>query len=265
MPPSSPPSSSGGLVDWVKSHKLISGVVGAILLIIIISTTASPTPSEQDAEASPSSASSPTVATPAASSSSASSTPSPSPSPSQTKADKPDKPVTYSGSGDRILGIKKPSGKATEPVAVTASYTGGSNFVIWSLNRNLKEDQLLVNTIGSYTGTVPLDFEKGQATTKLKIEGSGTWKLVIKPLLSMRHFRTSIKGTGDEVLFYTGHKGVANISYKGNENFVVWFYGNGDLLVNEIGTYKGQQIIDGGGPGFVTIDADSGTWSITVT
>jgi hypothetical protein len=137
---------------------------------------------------------------------------------------------------------------------------------VWTLNRNLKEDDLLVNWIGDYRGTVLMDIDQGQATTRLQIEaGNGSWKVTLKPLADARSFNASTKGRGDDILIYRGSRGVANISYRGEDNFAVWFYGeSSDLLVNEIGNYRGQ-VVFGDGPALIEITGGSGTWSIKVS
>ena len=62
------------------------------------------------------------------------------------------------------------------------------------------------------------------------------------------------------IAFDSEKAAVANITYRGGSNFVVIYYGGGDLLVNEIGRYKGQVAFTPG-PAIVEITA-SGPWSI---
>ena len=99
-----------------------------------------------------------------------------------------------------------------------------------------------MNTIGSYKGTVPLDFMEGQQTPRIQVEADGSWKMTVKPLSSVRRFASTVKGKGDDVLYYTAGPKVANIKHTGSENFAVWYYGEdgNELLVNEIGNYQGQ-------------------------
>ena len=171
------------------------------------------------------------------------------------------KTLTYKGSGDKIIKIGKPSGKQTEAVVVKISYSGSSNFVVWALNKKLKQTDLLVNTIGDYKGTVPLDFAGGSATYRLQIQAEGDWKVVIKPWSSQRRFTGKVSGHGDDVVLYEGGARVATIKYDGESNFVVWAYyaNSSDLLVNEIGKYKGQSVLSG--KAVITLSAD-GPWSI---
>lgn len=171
------------------------------------------------------------------------------------------KTLTYKGSGDKIVKIAKPSGKQGEAVAVSITNSGGSNFVVWALSKKLEQTELLVNTIGKYKGTVPLDFQGQTVTYRLEIQSSASWKVTIKPLSAVRHFSGKIAGHGDDVVLYTGGSRVANIRHKGKSNFAIWAYNKygADLLVNEIGNYKGQKVLED--DAYLTITAD-GTWSI---
>jgi hypothetical protein len=136
---------------------------------------------------------------------------------------------------------------------------------VWTLDANLKEDDLLVNTIGNYQGTVPMDFESGKTTRRLQIEAAGgSWKVTLKPITRARSFNSSTEGRGDDVLLYRGSRGVANITYKGQDNFAVIFYADSsDLLVNEIGNYKGQVVFEDG-PALIEVTGGSGSWTIRV-
>ena len=171
------------------------------------------------------------------------------------------KTLTYKGSGDKIIKIAKPSGKQSEAVAVKISYSGSSNFIVYALNKKLKKTELLVNTIGKYKGTVPLDFQGQTVTYRLQIQAHGSWTVTIKPLSSVRHFTGKIAGHGDDVVLYKGGARVATIKHSGTSNFIVTAYNKdgADLLVNEIGKYKGQSVLSQ--TSFLTISAD-GAWSI---
>lgn len=181
--------------------------------------------------------------------------PDPAPSP------KAIKPTRYHGSGDRIVRIRKPSGQPDEAIIVTIAHHGQSNFAVWTLNKKLKQTELLVNTIGDYRGTVPVDLEDGSETRRIQVQADGSWTITIRPVTSARHFSGSIKGKGDDVVFYTAGPKVANIKHSGSGNFAVWFYGEDgrDLLVNDIGKYKGQSPFTG--KALLAITAD-GSWSI---
>lgn len=168
-------------------------------------------------------------------------------------------PVTYSGSGSQVLSIDKPA----EVVLATISGSGSSNFAIWALDGSMTQTDLLVNTIGSYSGTVLIDADTS-GTQALEIESNGPWTIELKVLGHARTFDSAIDGTGDDVVAYTGPAGVAQISHQGTSNFAIWYHhGDGtDLVVNEIGTVSGgYRWADG--PGIAEISAD-GPWQIAV-
>jgi len=224
--PQPPRQKSGGCL------KIVAIVVGTFVVLIIIGAvigavdhgTSTTADTSADNEAAP-------ITT----GSTDQTTPEPAPSP------KAIKPTRYHGSGSRIVRIRKPNGEPDEPVTVTLTHHGQSNFAVWTLNKKLKQTDLLVNTIGDYKGTVPVDFEDGSQTPRIQVQADGPWTMTIRPVTSARHFSRRIKGKGDDVVIYTGGPKVANISHTGSSNFAVWFYGEDgrDLLVNEIGNYKG--------------------------
>jgi hypothetical protein len=170
------------------------------------------------------------------------------------------KPATYTGRGDRVIKIKKPETGAA--LVKIANRGGSSNFVV----QDAAEEQLLVNTIGPYSGTVLLDKEDGQNTTKLKVQSDGSWSITVSPLLSAPQFTSKSSGKGDAVVVYTGSAGTITMTHSGKENFVVTAYGGDgsqDLLVNEIGRYNGQNTVNDG-PVLLEINAD-GAWTLAVT
>jgi len=126
---------------------------------------------------------------------------------------------------------------------------------------------LIVNEIGNYTGTHPLDITDAQgALSALQVVADGNWTIVVKVMQKATHFTGSASGKGSNVLLaapdtITG-LATATITHKGSSNFVVKAYtsDDSDLLVNEIGNYNGQVILPDGTLVFEII-AD-GTWSI---
>jgi len=258
---SPPPAASRP--GWIRRHPVVTGILAIVALLIIVGIangsedTSTPEPTsvavqpadEQELDADESDTEAATEeAEPAEE-------PEPEPEPVA-------KPVVYTGSGDRIIKIKKPSGDQAEPVMVTITHSGSSNFAVWSLTKSLEQNELLVNTIGGYSGTVAMDLEEGYETRRMQIEADGKWKLTIKPLEKAERFKSSISGKGDDVLWYMDGPRVANIVHKGASNFAIWFYSSetSDLLVNEIGNYKGQSAFTDG-PALIVVNAD-GTWSI---
>lgn len=231
--------------------KIVGGVIGALILLIIIGVALSD-PADEEPATTPASETVPLAeeTTPAAEPTEATATPTPKP-----------KSKVYSGSGDRVVKIKKPSGSADEPVIAIISHKGSSNFAVWTLDEDLEQRDLLVNTIGDYKGTVAVDFEEG-ATTRIQVEADGSWKMTLKSVDAARRFSSKTKGVGDDVVHYTNGAKVANITHKGSSNFAIWYYGmdGRDLLVNEIGNYKGQSPLRD--EAYLVITAD-GPWTIS--
>lgn len=172
-------------------------------------------------------------------------------------------PVTYTGTGNRVIKIAKPE---RGPVLITTTNReSDQHFTIYSLDADLTDGDLLVNAVGSYTGKSILDRDGAAETRRLRISGGGSWQVVLEPLTAARQMTTTITGSGDDVVWYRGPVGVATVSNDGpNELFTVYFYGGDgeELLVNEIGSYEGETTIKQG-PAFLEING-AGSWSIKV-
>jgi hypothetical protein len=171
--------------------------------------------------------------------------------------------VSYTGTGDSVVKIALPDGNGSAGFA-TISYTGGENFTVWSLDSNLQQQDLMVNTIGSYSGTVLFNLAQGTDARQLQATASGAWTITLESIQSLPEFTgTTASGTGDAVVVYRGKAGAATIHNSGSDNFVVWEYGNqSNLLVNEIGAYNGT-VVMGAGPALVQVESD-GPWDISV-
>lgn len=170
-------------------------------------------------------------------------------------------PKEYAGFGDDIVTITKHD--STGPQVAVITHAGGSNFAVHTLDAALAKNDLLVNEIGNYTGTVLFDAMKGEQTTALNITAGGSWNVKLIPLSSIRSFDGTIPmtGTGADVIRYTGTAKPATFVHDGTSNIAVHHYGSRrDLLINEIGAYTGTVVW---APGIYTIAAD-GNWSATL-
>ncbi len=176
----------------------------------------------------------------------------------------PAKPVSYKGRGDSVVKIRKP-GDGTGPALVSITASGSGNFAVQAKGG---EDQLLVNVIGSYTGTVLLDPNDDSETTRLIVTASGRWTITVAPLTAARVVTSQYTGRGDEVLLYDGPEGPSSATFTGprsENNFAVIAYNDDgqDLLVNEIEPYKGTVEISTR-PTLLVVSA-TGTWSVVFT
>jgi hypothetical protein len=254
---------------WSRRKKLAVFIpLGVLALLIIAGQIGSANDkSESTGQAVPASATSTSTApssTAAGATGSQTTTTSATQQPSQTEttiapAPAP-KPVTYTGHGDRVLKIRKPE-RGHAALATITNRGGSSNFVV----QDATEEQLLVNTIGQYLGTVLLDKEDGQNTTKLKVQSDGSWRITLSPISAAKQFTTKANGRRDAVVAYMGGTGTITMTHSGTENFVVTAYGRDageTLLVNEIGRYNGQNTIEAG-PLLLELNAD-GAWTVSV-
>lgn len=166
------------------------------------------------------------------------------------------KPLVAKGKGDSV--VKVPAGAAA--AIVTATHSGTSNFTLQVLDSENHETELLINTIGKYTGTTFAG--ESDAPGRLKVGADGAWTITVAPVASAKLMGTSAAGRGDAVLLYDGPVADWTVSHKGQSNFVVKTISteSSDLPINEIGNYSGVVPV-GAGPMVVIINAD-GAWSV---
>jgi hypothetical protein len=235
-----------------RKRGLAGLIIGGVAFIVAISVSASGTPAPASHAVSDGSSTSSNAA-PAK----------PAPKPVKTVAPIP-ADVVLSGKGDSIVPLTLPDG-AGEPGIATLVYSGSDNFIVSSLDSSLQEQDLMVNTIGHYSGTVLFNVESGTDATKLQVQTSGAWKITLHSIRSLREFDgASASGRGDDVLIYRGAAGAAAITNTGSGNFVIWEYGDdSNLLVNEIGKYNGT-VVMGAGPALVEVNS-TGNWTINVS
>lgn len=167
-------------------------------------------------------------------------------------------PVIFSGSGSDVLDI--PSG--LEICLVTASNSGAHNFVIWSLDSDMENVDLLVNTIGSYEGTTITGMASGTAK-HLQIESDGNWSITLSPIDQAEKANSGSSFLGDNVVLVNA-SGAKKMSFTndGPSNFIVYGIGSSsaDLLVNEIGSYTGTVPYKNYS---LLIVQSSGTWTVS--
>lgn len=169
-------------------------------------------------------------------------------------------PKEYAGFGDDVVTITK---HGTGAQVAVIQHTGGSNFAVHTLDATMDTTDLLVNTIGNYSGTVLFDTSTRDQTTALKITAGGNWTVKLVPLSSVRTFdgTAPMTGRGDDVFYYKGAAKAATFTHNGTSNIAVHTYGTRpDLLINEIGAYTGTVVW---APGLYKVTAD-GDWSATL-
>jgi hypothetical protein len=177
------------------------------------------------------------------------------------------KPLEFTGKGSKVVEVTKWSG----PAIIHMVYTGSSNFAVQNFDADGNNIDLLANEIGNYDGWKPMDFKEDEATTRLQVEGTGTWTITVYPLdtqyMKIAQVPGTYQGKGDEVVYLQGGTpDTATFTYTGKRNFAVLSYtadGSEDLLVNEIDAYEGQIILSKGT--VLLIVESSGPYSIEIT
>lgn len=168
-------------------------------------------------------------------------------------------PEQYSGTGDDVVTITKPT---DSPAILTFNCPDCTDNTIVQTNG---ADSLIVNTIGSYSGSHIIDTAQGSNTTQVTITATGSWTLNLDGLDKATEMDTSaISGTGDSVIYADGGTSTAQVTNTGQDNFIVTVYpadgGHAALPINTIGSYNGTVPL--ATPAYVQIESD-GTWSVT--
>ncbi|WP_224093881.1 TM2 domain-containing protein [Arthrobacter sp. StoSoilB13] len=172
-------------LEGYDKHKVVALIVTAVFIVggIVLNSTRGPVtpPAAVPIPASTSSANS----EPAASSAptSPASTPSPAPSAAQTTAAAASAAPkvatqTFSGVGDDIVAASL----SGAPAIVTFTCDPCSSNTVLKTNGR---DSLLVNTIGSYTGTHIVDTSTGSTTSEFTINAQGSWSLTVADITTI--------------------------------------------------------------------------------
>jgi hypothetical protein len=167
-----------------------------------------------------------------------------------------------SGNGDDVVALSLPN----VPVVVEFSHDGSSNFAVWSLDNALGKVDLLVNEIGTYAGTRPMQFDPMEPVSYLEMIADGKWTFEVRELASEPAKVCTVSGSGDDVVRisnFASSSGIATLSHNGSSNFAIWVWDipDRDLIVNEIGPYVGAVPISAGYTAWDVI-AD-GSWAIS--
>ena len=191
-------------------------------------------------------------------------------------------PQSYGSTGDSVAGpFELRQGLATFEIA----HTGQSNFSVWLYDTNGSPVDLLVNVIGSYSGTTLVGIGSwaiggAPGAHVLAVEADGQWQINVRQphYTSGAALPCTYSGAGDNVTApfnLTTGSIEFTLTHAGSSNFAVWLYtADGeavDLLANEIGAYSGSRLVEvqagsyGASPGVhvLAVEAD-GSWSVTV-
>nr|BFE81820.1 hypothetical protein GCM10020093_044210 [Planobispora longispora] len=139
------------------------------------------------------------------------------------------------------------------------------NFAVWSLRPGGGKNDLHVNHIGAYSGTIVYNLYNWHKTSAFEINADGNWRVEVKPITSAPLWKTrTIRLSGDRVLkLPTTVRGLKTMRYRhsGAGHFAIHAFGsagNPHLLVNKVGKTSGKVVLPAG-VRYVSVKAD-GAW-----
>lgn len=170
---------------------------------------------------------------------------------------------TYQGEGDDVIRINATKVRGI----VTLTHDGESNFIVETLNSKGRQQELLANEIGPWSGTVVYNAQPGTSTAIVKVKADGAWTLKFDSITRAPLWKfLKVTNTGTKVLrLKSPTRGVRTMRavHSGESNFIVYAYTSSrwpELLVNEIGDYSGKVVLPAG-TRYVSVMAD-GKWSL---
>jgi hypothetical protein len=159
------------------------------------------------------------------------------------------------------------------PARFDLSYSGRGNFIVTLMDTTNKDQlALLVNDIGK---TKVRTYVYGYDGTRVYLDviASGSWKVTVTPTSpTPKELPVTFKGTTGLVTVPVVIAGDATVKYshKGEGNFIVTLYdlatgSSEELLVNEIGSLKGETELYGLAGVYVLDVVADGKWSVSIS
>ena len=173
-------------------------------------------------------------------------------------------PVTYRGTGTKVLAIRRP--EPGDALVYVKGRPGDGLFSVFGIDAKGQRNGFVITSTEAYEGVRVLDVTRLAPTASLEIEAAGSWVVQIRSARAARGFSGSFAGAGDQVLRYTGGAGVAAI--RGGQPmkpFVVFTRDDRGFprpLVATVGAFDGEKPMPRG-PVLVEVQA-TGRWSIRV-
>ncbi|MGY1741164.1 MULTISPECIES: hypothetical protein [unclassified Blastococcus] len=166
-----------------------------------------------------------------------------------------DNTAKVTGSGNRIL-----RASVTGVLPIRIEHFGSEHIAVWEITEAGDQGDLLLNTIGRYSGTF-VCAQQGPLSG-FEVSADGGWSLEFVGWDGLKAWDGIVRGANADVLRLANPaRGLmsATLTYRGNEHLAVWAHGmNEDLLVNHVGACHGQIRIPPGTE-FLTIDT-VGPW-----
>jgi len=176
------------------------------------------------------------------------------------------------GAGNDVVSVSfEPSARLA---VIDIRHTGTSNFIVWIRSLQTSDD-LLINEIGPYSGKVAFQVDPNVDDYLLTVEADGDWTGEIRAVDANDDYAkvpSAQFGSGDDVVFFElTNPGFVQFSatHNGSSNFIVWVYDIAStdryLIVNEIGSFSGNQLeaLDSG-KYVIDISAD-GNWTLNLS
>ncbi len=169
-------------------------------------------------------------------------------------------PFAVRGTGTQVVTL---DAAVVRDSLVTLTHQGSGAFTAASVDSDQQRQQLLVSTVGAYSGTTLLTAEAGRAVTQVAIVADGEWSVNVSDVSEAREFDSTITGRGDDVVRYAGGVGILSASYPGEADFVVRRRGRPDqVLFDEKGPYAGRTPLNAGPALLVVSTRDQ--WALSV-
>lgn len=202
-------------------------------------------------------------------------TPSPVPTltPAPTPTAKPElEPIIISGEGQDVTSYFV----LEEGIAVFAmNHDGNSNFIIKLYSESGELEAILVNEIGSYSGSLIVGvgdflYDAYPGRHKLEVNADGNWQVTITPPRPTTASKIPVTFTGSGSTVPTPFRleiGLVEfeITHYGFSKFIIRLYSSEgelvDILVNEIGDFEGSVLLGVTGSAF---DASPGIYYLSI-
>lgn len=156
-------------------------------------------------------------------------------------------------------------------LTIDLSHRGSRNFIVYLVDAETGDEELLVNTIGDFDGTVATNVPSGDYL--IDVQADGSWEAGIEQprysQVEVSSLPADASGEDFAVLGPYQFEGVTQftIDAQTDSNVIVYLLdhrGNQvQLLVNEIGPHEGSTTIRQQGVGLIYVEAED-SWTVTL-